>query len=364
MSNTLLITGGTGSLGHAIVEKLLQEKNTFEKIVIYSRDEQKQEQMAQKFKVFDLQNSLRFFIGDIRDKDRLRLAMHGVTHIIHAAALKIVPAIEYNPMECIKTNVLGAQNIIECAMEMPCPEKEKYVRGPGNIIKEIIKQPLKIMAISTDKAVSPINLYGASKMAAEKLFLAANNMRGPDGPVFSVARYGNVAMARGSVIPLFQKQIAETGKVTVTDPSMTRFWITLKDAAKFVLDRLFDMKGSEIYIPDMPAFSVGDLATVMSGEYSICGTRPGEKIHEELITKYEMPYIIDMNDNVVSIYNYFIIGKEKVADVNYMLASNGYNSNIDSIKMTKDQIKKELIVLGAIKEDRKIERHLTFGVTL
>lgn len=269
---SLLITGGTGSLGRAIVSVIFKcrQFSKLDKIIIYSRDEHKQEQMYNEFKLWDDKGKLRFLIGDIRDKDRLALATQDVNLIIHAAALKIIPTAEFNPMECLKTNVLGTQNLIDVAINYPCIES-RYV-----------------LLISTDKAVKPKNLYGASKLCAEKLFLAANNLVGQiKHTKFSVARYGNVANSNGSVIPAFQNQIKNNGQINITHPDMTRFWITLEDAAKFVLDSLSRMQGNEIFTPSMPSFKITDLATAFGAtKQNIVGIRPGEKIHEEIIDDF------------------------------------------------------------------------------
>lgn len=270
----ILITGGTGSFGQALVSRLLNN-NQFNKIIIYSRDEHKQEKMAEWFD----DERLRFFIGDVRDKERLQLALldADITHVVHAAALKIVPSAEYNPFETLKTNVLGTQNLIDCCTY-------SYLAPAYR----------KIILLSTDKACSPINLYGATKLCAEKLITAANNIRGPHGPRFSVVRYGNVANSNGSVIKVFQEQISKGLNLTVTHPDMTRFWITLEQSVDHVLKSFEMMYGGEIFVPDMPAFKVSDLALTMMSEYApekkwfhVTGIRPGEKLHETIITKEE-----------------------------------------------------------------------------
>ena len=287
-----LIIGGTGSLGNALVTELLgMHRDGNYKICIYSRDEHKQEKMQRKFN----DDRLRFFIGDIRDKDRLDLAInYDITHIINAAALKIVPAMEYNPFECLKTNTIGVQNIIDCVSA-----KQSSIQ-------------LKIIQVSTDKAVRPINIYGASKLCAEKLTIAANNICGEYGPKYSVVRYGNVANSNGSVIPLFKKQLEANEPLTITDERMTRFWITLEDAATFVLECLGKMQGGETFIPKMPSFKVMDLAkAALLNEaekhkaliravdkcYKITGIRPGEKIHESISDELSS----DINDSWLSI---------------------------------------------------------------
>ena len=273
----ILITGGTGSLGNALVSELIHSP-TFERICIYSRDEHKQEQMRVKY---NNNPKLRFFIGDIRDKDRLTLACKNIQLIVHTAALKIVPTAEYNPFEALKTNVIGAQNLIEAAI---ANNHMVYPTGYP-----------KVLAISTDKAVHPINLYGATKLCAEKLFIDANNIMGKHGPRFSVARYGNVSNSNGSVIPLFKSQVTKGKQLTITHDHMTRFWITLDQAVSLIKYSLDTMHGGEIFVPKMNAFNVKDLAMVMMDSYlpekkwcEVIGIRPGEKLHEEIITREEM----------------------------------------------------------------------------
>ncbi len=256
-NKTILITGGTGSFGKKYVKTLL-ERYKPKKIIIFSRDELKQFEMQQEFN----QRCMRYFIGDVRDKDRLRRAMQGVNYVIHAAALKQVPAAEYNPMECIKTNINGAENVIEAALD--------------NDVE-------KVIALSTDKAANPINLYGATKLASDKLFVAANNIAGGHKTLFSVVRYGNVVCSRGSVVPVFQKFIDE-GKdhIPITHPEMTRFWISLQQGVDFVLKNFERMLGGEIFVPKIPSIKITDLATAMITNLpqKIIGIRPGEKLHE------------------------------------------------------------------------------------
>lgn len=306
MSN-LLITGGTGSLGNAIIDNLIgnygnYDNGVFDKIIVYSRDEQKQELMKNKY---NSHPQLRFLIGDVRDKERLNLAVKGVKFIVHAAAMKIVPSVEYNPIECIKTNIIGTQNLIEVTQNVYGVEK--------------------VLFISTDKAVNPINLYGATKLAAEKLIIAANHISGINGPKYSVARYGNVANSNGSVIPFFMKQIDEGKPLSITHKDMTRFWITLPQAANFVINRLHNMIGNEIFIPDMQSFRVMDLVNILNSNtrphfgginYKIIGIRPGEKIHEDLISHHELPYVDDTLE-------YFIIS-DTVNEKNYKFIENYY----------------------------------------
>jgi UDP-N-acetylglucosamine 4,6-dehydratase len=268
-SKNVLITGGTGSLGQKLVEHML-EYGSVEKIIIYSRGEHKQEEMMLKYKEHKNYSKLRFFIGDIRDSSRLSYAAHDADCIIHAAALKVVPLMEANPFEAVKTNILGTQNVIDAAI--------------NNHVE-------KVMLVSTDKAVSPLNLYGATKLCAEKMILAANNVEGARGPVFSVVRYGNVANSNGSVIPLFSKLRKEGKMFPITDERMTRFFITLDDAAAFVLDKsvLSVEMEPKVYIPQMKSFDVIDLCGVFGEEkafslvdwpHEIVGIRPGEKLHE------------------------------------------------------------------------------------
>ena len=256
-NQSILITGGTGSFGRKYVKTLL-ERYQPKKIIIFSRDELKQFEMQQDFNA----PCMRYFIGDVRDKDRLTQAMNGVDYVIHAAAMKHVPASEYNPTECIKTNINGAENVIYAALK--------------NNVK-------KAIALSTDKAANPINLYGATKLASDKLFVAANNMSGGHQTLFSVVRYGNVAGSRGSVVPFFEKLINEgVEAIPITHPDMTRFWITLQDGVDFVLKNFSRMLGGEIFVPKIPSMRIMDLAKAMapSLEIEIVGIRPGEKMHE------------------------------------------------------------------------------------
>ena len=266
-NHEILITGGTGSLGKTLTNLLL-EKYHPRGIRIFSRDELKQWEMKNELNKIHPNAPVSFLVGDIRDRKRLELATKGVDIIIHTAALKQVPSCEDNPLEAINTNVIGAQNVLYAALE--------------NKVE-------KVMAISTDKAVMPINLYGATKLCAEKLFIQGNTYSGNRIPHFSVCRYGNVIGSRGSVIPLFQKQYAETGKVTITDKNMTRFWITLVQASNFILQAIEDMEGGEIFIPKMSSAAVATIAHAIcpDAEIEIVGIRPGEKLHETLITKEE-----------------------------------------------------------------------------
>lgn len=275
---SILITGGTGSFGRKMTEIILK-KFSPRRLIIFSRDELKQYEMRQKFP--DTSKSpLRYFIGDVRDQNRLKRAFEDVDIVIHAAALKQVPASEYNPMECIKTNILGAENIINAALD-------------SNVEK--------VIALSTDKAVSPVNLYGATKLCSDKLFIAANNMKGKRKIIFSVVRYGNVMGSRGSVLPYFLEK-KETGILPITDKNMTRFHITREEGVNLVLFALKDALGGEVYIPKLPSFRIVDLANAVaqSCRIKIIGVRPGEKIHEELITISDSP-------NTFEFKKYFII---------------------------------------------------------
>ncbi len=270
-AHSILVTGGTGSFGKKCIQTLLEDP-AITRIVIYSRDELKQFEMAQTF----TDSRLRFFIGDIRDQKRLTQALEGIDTVIHAAALKQVPTAEYNPFECIKTNVLGAQNLIEACLE-------KDVR--------------QVVALSTDKAAAPINLYGATKLCSDKLFIAANNIRGRHDIRFSVVRYGNVMGSRGSVIPFFLDR-RKTGVLPITDPEMTRFNITLEEGVELVMHALDKALGGEIFVPKIPSYRITDVAEAIGPkcEFPVVGIRPGEKIHEEMITETDALQTIETKD--------------------------------------------------------------------
>jgi UDP-N-acetylglucosamine 4,6-dehydratase len=275
-NKNILITGGTGSFGKKYVKTLLDQYSP-KKIIIYSRDELKQFEMQQDFN----QPCMRYFIGDVRDKERLTQAMNGVDFVIHAAALKQVPAAEYNPTECIKTNIKGAENVIAAALA-------------NNVSK--------VIALSTDKAANPVNLYGATKLVSDKLFVAANNMSGGYRTLFSVVRYGNVVGSRGSVVPFFEKLINEgTTEIPVTHDEMTRFWITLQDGVNFVLKNFERMFGGEIFIPKIPSMRVIDLATAMAPNLpiKIIGIRPGEKLHEIMCPSDDSYHTFEYDDHFV-----------------------------------------------------------------
>lgn len=269
-NQTVLITGGTGSFGKQFVEIILRECRP-RKVIVFSRDELKQFEMQQNPKYRD--DRLRFFLGDVRDVDRLQRAFAGVDVVIHAAALKQVPAAEYNPFEAVKTNINGAQNVINAAID-------QGVR--------------RVVALSTDKAANPVNLYGATKLCSDKLFIAGNAYTGGGATRFSVVRYGNVLGSRGSVLPLFLQQ-RQTGVITLTDPRMTRFWITLEQAVRFVLRALETMQGGELYVPKIPSMSMGEMAAAIAPdcEHRIIGIRPGEKMHEVMIPEDEAHRTLD-----------------------------------------------------------------------
>jgi UDP-N-acetylglucosamine 4,6-dehydratase len=280
--SSLLITGGTGSFGCAFVRHLLQNAPP-RRLVVFSRDEQKQDEMAQDLRAAFPQrfDNMRFFIGDVRDALRLELAMRDIDYVIHAAALKIVPTAEYNPFECILTNVHGAENVVTAALRTGVK---------------------KVIALSTDKAANPINLYGASKLASDKIMVAANNLSGKLGTRFAVVRYGNVVGSRGSVVPLFERLLRK-GATTlpITDPRMTRFWISLEQGVDFVLSSLELQQGGEIFVPKIPSMRIVELARVLAPglRHEIVGIRPGEKLHEVMITEDDSRMTLDLSDRYV-----------------------------------------------------------------
>ena len=313
-NKSILITGGTGSFGKLYVKTLLERYNP-KKIIIYSRDELKQFEMQQEFN----EPCMRYFIGDVRDGNRLRRAMRGVDYVIHAAALKQVPAAEYNPMECIKTNIYGAENVIEAALD--------------NDVE-------KVIALSTDKAANPVNLYGATKLASDKLFVAANNISGGHKTLFSVVRYGNVVGSRGSVVPFFQSQLDNgADHLPITHPDMTRFWISLQDGVDFVLKNFQRMLGGETFIPKIPSIKITDLATSIAPnlEQKIVGIRPGEKLHEIMCPaddsyhtfEYDDHYVISPSISFSSRSNDFTVNAlhEKGKPVEHGFEYNSRNNN-------------------------------------
>jgi UDP-N-acetylglucosamine 4,6-dehydratase/5-epimerase len=312
---SVLITGGTGSLGKALTRALLRDTE-IRRVAIFSRDELKQHEMRSEF---GNDSRLRWFLGDIRDLSRLEIALNGIDFVIHAAALKQVDTGEYNPMEFVKTNVLGSQNVIEASI------KSKVSR---------------VLALSTDKASSPINLYGATKLTADKLFIAANNYSQGYGTALSVVRYGNVMGSRGSVIPVFQN-LAKLGKpIPITDRRMTRFWISIEEAAKFVLESLIIMRGGELYVPRIPSMRIIDLAEVLAPNSPIVeiGIRPGEKLHEEMISKEDMRRTKKISNSrlvvlpVVTEWDY----KEPFGDE--LLSESAYASDSNDLWMGKEEL--------------------------
>ena len=276
----ILVTGGTGSFGRRFIETVLTQ-HTPRKLIVYSRDELKQSEMQLDLRerfAADAVARMRFFLGDVRDRSRLTLALRGVDIVIHAAALKQVPAAEYNPSECIATNVMGAENVVWACL--------------SNRVRQVV-------ALSTDKACNPINLYGATKLASDKTFVAANNLSGDIGTRFSVVRYGNVVGSRGSVVPLFQRLLAGGAKsLPVTDPRMTRFWITLNEGVEFVLSSLTLMRGGEVFVPKIPSMRMTDLVSAMSpgAGVEVVGIRPGEKLHEMMISADDARSTADLGD--------------------------------------------------------------------
>lgn len=272
-NSTILVTGGTGSFGSAFIPATLKKYNP-KKIVVFSRDEMKQWEMAKRF---ENEPRVRFFVGDVRDRDRLYRALDGIDYVIHAAATKIVPTAEYNPFECIKTNVIGAMNLIDACID---------------------KRVKRVVALSTDKASSPVNLYGASKLASDKLFVAGNAYVGEHGTAFSVVRYGNVMGSRGSIIPYFMS-VKDRGFLPITDPRMTRFMITLEQGVDLVWHALHDMAGGEIYVKKISSMKVTDIARVIApdAEQKIVGIRPGEKLHEQMVGREDAQFTFEYDEH-------------------------------------------------------------------
>ncbi len=294
-NQSILITGGTGSFGKQYIRTILERYNP-SRIVVFSRDELKQFEMQQEFN----QSCMRYFIGDIRDKERLTMAMRGIDYVIHAAALKQVPAAEYNPTECIRTNINGAENVVYAAL---------------------INNVEKVIALSTDKAANPINLYGATKLCSDKLFVAGNNMAGGKKTRFSVVRYGNVVGSRGSVVPFFSKLIEQgTEHLPITHKEMTRFWITLQQGVDFVLKNFERMKGGELFVPKIPSVRIVDLASAMAPDlpHKIIGIRPGEKLHEIMCPQDDSHLTLEFTDH------YLIMPSIKF----HSRATNGYKNNM------------------------------------
>jgi len=326
---SICITGGTGSFGQAFVETLLQKFPNIRRLVVFSRDELKQYEMAQKFPESKF-HAIRYFIGDVRDADRLRRAMEGIDVVVHAAALKHVPAAEYNPFEAIKTNILGAQNIIEACLDSDVK---------------------RVVALSTDKAAAPINLYGATKLCSDKLFIAANNIRGNRDLHFSVVRYGNVMGSRGSVIPFFMER-RKTGVLPITDPAMTRFNISLDDGVEMVLWALKNALGGEIFVPKIPSYRITDVAAAIAPECEnpIVGIRPGEKIHEEMITESDSFNTVDLGryyailpsagDRNTEEYARLMGGKPVPPGFSYNSGTNDYFLTVEELRqLMRDKLK-------------------------
>ena len=318
---SILVTGGTGSFGKKFIETILTAYPGVKRVVVFSRDELKQFEMAQQFPP-DRYRQIRYFIGDVRDKDRLYRAFEGIDIIVHAAALKQVPACEYNPFEAIKTNILGAQNIIETALEQGVE---------------------KVVALSTDKAAAPINLYGATKLCSDKLFVAANNFKGKKDIKFSVVRYGNVMGSRGSVIPFFLKKKRE-GVLPVTDERMTRFNITLDDGVKLVLKALDIMWGGEIFVPKIPSYRIMDVAKAVDSDcrVEIIGIRPGEKLHEEMITTTDAINTIEFRDYFVILPSMTLWNTEqfmKSFDGRHCADGFAYNSGTNTDWLSVEQLR-------------------------
>lgn len=322
---SILVTGGTGSFGKKFVKTVLTAYPEVTRLVVFSRDELKQFEMAQQFPK-EVYPQIRYFIGDVRDRDRLRRAMADIDIVVHAAALKQVPAAEYNPFECIKTNIIGAQNVIEAAFDT---------------------EVKKVVALSTDKAAGPINLYGATKLCSDKLFVAANNMRGKRDIRFSVVRYGNVMGSRGSVIPFFikKKQVGEP--LPITDQRMTRFNITLQEGVGMVLNALGHMWGGEIFVPKIPSYRITDVAEAIAPELpiKIVGIRPGEKIHEEMITETDAYNTVEFDNYFVILPSMCLWDVEEFVEQfkgRYCPPGFKYNSGTNSEWLTVEQLRRQI----------------------
>jgi len=319
-NKTILITGGTGSFGKKATEIILKNYKP-KKIIIFSRDELKQFEMAQQFKGSE---KIRYFIGDVRDKERLHRAFHGVDFVLHAAALKQVPAAEYNPFEAVKTNIIGAENVVNVAIDQGVK---------------------KVIALSTDKAANPINLYGSTKLCSDKLFIAGNSYVGQDNSMFSVVRYGNVVGSRGSVIPFFLKQ-RETGVLPITDTRMTRFWITLDQGVHFVLNCLECMVGGELFVPKIPSMNIMDLAKALAPECKteIVGIRPGEKLHEVMVTRDDARKTLEYKDQYVVQPDFQFWGSRfKSNEGNALPEDFEYNSGTNPWFLTIDEMRKIIV---------------------
>lgn len=312
----IMITGGTGSFGHKCVEMIFKRCKP-KKVVVFSRDEMKQWEMRNKFPQEDFPR-LRLFVGDVRDRERLYRAMHGVDYVIHAAALKIVPTAEYNPFEATRTNIQGSENVISAALD----------RG--------VK---KAIMLSTDKAVSPTNLYGATKLCAEKMFVAANSYSGGEGTRFGVVRYGNVIGSRGSVVPLFLRQ-RETKEITVTDERMTRFWITLTQGVDFVLSSMEMLQGGELFVPKLPSMSIIDLARALCPECAVkfTGIRPGEKLHESMVSEDESRNTLEYDDRFIVMPMFHFQSKRETNGGKPVPQGFVYNSGSNENHLSREQL--------------------------
>lgn len=320
---TILVTGGTGSFGKKFTDTVLKKYPDVNKIIIYSRDEYKQFVMSNMPEFKPYEDKLRFFIGDVRDKERMMRAFEGVDIVVHAAALKQVPACEYNPFEAVKTNVHGAQNVIDCAID--CGVK-------------------KVVALSTDKACAPINLYGATKLCSDKLFIAGNAYCGGRDTRFAVVRYGNVAGSRGSVIPFFQKLVKEGAKeLPITDMRMTRFWLKLEQAVEMVLEAIEHMQGGELYVKKIPSMRMPQLAEAIAPHLAVkeVGIRPGEKIHEQMITKEDAPNTIEFKDFYIILPQMSFSGiKYDYPDAKPVAPDFEYHSGNNDKWLTVDEMRK------------------------
>ncbi len=320
--NSFLVTGGTGSFGKAFISHLLKNNKNIKRLVVFSRDELKQWEMQQKFSASEYP-AIRYFLGDVRDKSRIRRALEGIDCVVHAAALKQVPAAEYNPMEFIKTNIEGANNLIEACLD--------------NNVKRVV-------ALSTDKAAAPINLYGATKLCSDKLFIAANNIKGRRDLRFSVVRYGNVMGSRGSVIPLFLEQ-AKKGYITLTDPNMTRFNIVLEEGVKMVIWAIENSLGEEIFVPKIPSYKITDVIKAIAPNINpeIKGIRPGEKIHEEMIT-------ISDGYNAVDLGSYYAITPNKELYIKKCLCENISCKKVPNNFFYRSDLNKEFLSVQEIRD--------------
>ncbi len=336
---SILVTGGTGSFGKSFIRILLQRYRP-RRVVVYSRDELKQFEMQQEFN----DDCMRYFIGDVRDRERLVQAMRGIDYVVHAAALKQVPAAEYNPNECIRTNIGGAENVIHAALE--------------NGVHRVI-------ALSTDKAASPINLYGATKLVSDKLFVAANNITGSQPTRYAVVRYGNVVGSRGSVVPFFAKLIGQgVQELPITDPRMTRFWITLEQGVEFVIQSFARMQGGEIFVPKIPSARITDLATAMAPHlpHKVIGIRPGEKLHEVMCPEDDSHLTLEFADhyvirpairfNVESDYTSNALGEQGVP----VEQGFEYSSGTNPVFLSVEQIRTLLAESGSFPDRRRRER--------